>query len=89
MEASKRELEVDWDQFYPLLQEILRRVPQLNDSYLESLINTPEAFSPDCKWILGEAPEVREKKFIFYCVHFCIDIFIKFIRFEIIWSQLA
>lgn len=59
MEANKRELEVDWDQFYPLLQEILHRVPQLNDSHLESLINTPEAFSPDCKWILGEAPEVR------------------------------
>lgn len=58
MEANKRELDVDWDQFYPLLQEILRRIPQLNETYLESLINTPEAFSPDCKWILGEAPEV-------------------------------
>lgn len=61
MEANKRELEVDWDQFYPLLQEILHRVPKLNESYLESLINTPEAFSPDCKWILGEAPEVSYK----------------------------
>lgn len=59
MEANKRELEVDWDQFFPLLQEILKRVPQLNDTQLESLINTPIAFSPDCKWILGEAPEVR------------------------------
>lgn len=58
VEANKRELDVDWDQFYPLLQEILKRVPQLNETYLESLINTPEAFSPDCKWILGEAPEV-------------------------------
>lgn len=61
VEANKRELDVDWDHFYPLLQEILKRVPQLNDSYLESLINTPEAFSPDCKWILGEAPEVSEE----------------------------
>lgn len=59
VEASKRELEVDWDQFYPLLEEILKRVPQLKDTYLESLINTPIAFSPDAKWILGEAPEVN------------------------------
>lgn len=41
MEANKRELDVDWDQFYPLLLEILRRVPQLNETYLESLINSP------------------------------------------------
>lgn len=62
MEANKRELDVDWDQFYPLLQEILRRVPQLNETYLETVINTPEAFSPDCRWILGEAPEVRQQQ---------------------------
>lgn len=58
MEANKRELEVDWDNFYPLLEEILKRIPHLNNTELESLINTPIAFSPDCKWILGEAPEV-------------------------------
>lgn len=66
MEANKRELDVDWDQFFPLLQEILRRVPQLNETYLESLINTPEAFSPDCKWILGEAPEVNKLHYFFF-----------------------
>lgn len=41
-----------------MLMEILKRVPYLNEIQMERLINTPEAFSPDCKWILGEAPEV-------------------------------
>lgn len=45
VEANKRELDVDWDQFYPLLLEILRRVPQLNETYLESLINSPGKYS--------------------------------------------
>lgn len=58
MEANRRELPNDWDYFYPLLQEILKRVPTLSETYLENLVNSPEAFSPDCKWILGEAPEV-------------------------------
>lgn len=60
VEAIKRELQVDWDQFYPMLQEILKRVPSLSQVELESLINTPETFSPDCKWIIGESPEVRK-----------------------------
>lgn len=56
--ASLRELPVDWDHFYPLFQELLKRVPMLKDTFLEGLTNGPEAFSPDCKWILGETPEV-------------------------------
>lgn len=58
VEAYKRELIVDWDQFYPMLQEILKRVPSLKQVELESLVNAPETFSPDCKWIVGETPEV-------------------------------
>lgn len=57
--ANQRVLPVDWDQFYPLLQEILKRMPILKNVFLENLTNTPEAFSPDCKWIIGETPEVR------------------------------
>lgn len=57
--ANQRVLPVDWDQFYPLLQEILKRMPMLKNVFLENLTNTPEAFSPDCKWIIGETPEVR------------------------------
>lgn len=57
--SDSREATVDWDHFYPLLQQILKRVPLLKNTYLENLTNGPEAFSPDCKWILGEAPEVK------------------------------
>lgn len=89
MEANKRELDVDWDQFYPVLQEILRRVPGLNDSYLESLINSPEAFSPDCKWILGEAPEVTAVRWSKNKTHFYASNTFFLDRFEITWWLLA
>lgn len=50
---------VDWDHFHVLLEQLLKRVPSLKDALLEQLCNGPEAFSPDCKWILGESPEVK------------------------------
>lgn len=40
---------------------MLRRIPSLADAVLDRLCNGTEAFSPDCKWIVGEAPEVRNK----------------------------
>lgn len=55
---SEREMPVDWDHFHVLLEQLLIRVPSLKDALLERLCNGPEAFSPDCKWILGESPEV-------------------------------
>lgn len=58
--AEMRELPVDWDHFYPLLKELLVRVPMLNETHLDELTNSPEAFSPDCRWIIGEAPEVNQ-----------------------------
>lgn len=56
---TDREQPVDWDHFHILLEQLLKRVPSLRDASLERLCNGPEAFSPDCKWILGESPEVR------------------------------
>lgn len=38
---------------------MLLRVPALRDAVLLRLSNGPEAFTPDNKWIVGEAPEVR------------------------------
>lgn len=58
MSSNLRKLDVDWDHFHPLLEELIRRVPLLEDTNLEQLTNGPEAFSPDCRWILGESPEV-------------------------------
>lgn len=55
---TEREQPVDWDHFHVLLEQLLKRVPSLKDASLERLCNGPEAFSPDCKWILGESPEV-------------------------------
>lgn len=52
-------MSVDWDHFHPLLEELIKRVPVLEYTFLEQLINGPEAFSPDCKWILGESPEIE------------------------------
>ncbi|KOB76949.1 Uncharacterized protein OBRU01_04874 [Operophtera brumata] len=48
----------DWDHFHVLLQELLKRVPSLSQAVLHKLCNGLEAFSPDCKWIVGEAPEM-------------------------------
>ncbi|XP_047524964.1 pyruvate dehydrogenase phosphatase regulatory subunit, mitochondrial isoform X2 [Pieris napi] len=56
--STQRCLPEDWDHFHVLLQELLKRVPSLNQSFLHKLCNGLEAFSPDCKWIVGEAPEI-------------------------------
>ncbi|XP_023244971.1 pyruvate dehydrogenase phosphatase regulatory subunit, mitochondrial [Copidosoma floridanum] len=58
-DPSNRYLPPDWDHFHVLLEQMLHRIPDLNDATLEMLCNGPEAFSPDCKWIIGESPEIR------------------------------
>ncbi|XP_039286636.1 pyruvate dehydrogenase phosphatase regulatory subunit, mitochondrial isoform X2 [Nilaparvata lugens] len=55
----ERVLPEDWDHFHVLLQQLLHRVPMLENAALHKLCNGPEAFSPDCKWILGEASEIK------------------------------
>uniref|UniRef100_A0A6B0VGT1 Putative dimethylglycine dehydrogenase n=2 Tax=Ixodes ricinus TaxID=34613 RepID=A0A6B0VGT1_IXORI len=49
----------DWDQFYVLLKEMLFRVPSLANVQVDKLYNCPESFTADCRWIIGEAPEVK------------------------------
>ncbi|XP_012054584.1 PREDICTED: pyruvate dehydrogenase phosphatase regulatory subunit, mitochondrial [Atta cephalotes] len=56
---DKRFLPEDWDHFHILLEQMLHRIPSLGNAVLERLCNGPEAFSPDCRWIVGEAPEIR------------------------------
>jgi pyruvate dehydrogenase phosphatase regulatory subunit len=56
--AAERLLPEDWDHFHTLLEQMLHRVPSLGDAVFARLCNGPEAFSPDGKWIVGEAPEV-------------------------------
>ncbi|CAK9797405.1 Pyruvate dehydrogenase phosphatase regulatory subunit, mitochondrial [Anthophora quadrimaculata] len=57
--TEERFLPEDWDHFHILLEQMLYRIPSLGNAILEQLCNGPEAFSPDCKWIVGEAPEIR------------------------------
>lgn len=49
----------DYDQFSELLEQIIHRVPSLRDAKFVRLSNIPEIFSPDCRWILGESPEIE------------------------------
>ncbi|KAF5286680.1 hypothetical protein FQA39_LY16163 [Lamprigera yunnana] len=57
--GKERKLPEDWDHFHILLEQLLHRVPILKLATLDHLHNGPEAFSPDCKWIIGEVPEIR------------------------------
>ncbi|KAI8431221.1 hypothetical protein MSG28_001258 [Choristoneura fumiferana] len=56
--ASQRCVHEDWDHFHVLLQQLLHRAPSLAQAQLHKLCNGLEAFSPDCRWIVGEAPEM-------------------------------
>jgi glycine cleavage system aminomethyltransferase T/glycine/D-amino acid oxidase-like deaminating enzyme len=46
-------LEEDWPRFEPLLENAIRRVPELEEMEVIRLINGPEAFTPDGEFILG------------------------------------
>ncbi|CAD7086927.1 unnamed protein product [Hermetia illucens] len=59
LSQPERQLPPDWDHFYVLLVEMLKRVPALRKVEIDRLCNGPEAFPPDCKWILGESPEIQ------------------------------
>jgi 4-methylaminobutanoate oxidase (formaldehyde-forming) len=49
----------DWDQFEPLMENAIHRVPALERAGVKTLLNGPESFTPDGNFILGEAPEVK------------------------------
>jgi glycine cleavage system T protein len=52
---NSRLLEPDWDRFGPLFEAAISRVPELADAEIVTLINGPEAFTPDGEFILGES----------------------------------
>jgi 4-methylaminobutanoate oxidase (formaldehyde-forming) len=52
---NSRLLEPDWDRFAPLFEAAISRVPELVDAEIVTLINGPEAFTPDGEFILGES----------------------------------
>ncbi len=53
------ELPGDMDHFMPVLEGAMHRVPALRDVGLRKFFCGPESFTPDVRYYLGEAPEVR------------------------------
>jgi len=54
-EAVKEE---HWLHFTPYIQSAIHRLPILKAVEYDYLLDTPDAFTPDGRWILGETPEV-------------------------------
>ncbi|MGB7904486.1 MAG: FAD-dependent oxidoreductase [Steroidobacteraceae bacterium] len=50
----------DYDHFEPILEAAVRRVPALGAAGIALFFNGPESFTPDDRYHIGEAPEVRD-----------------------------
>lgn len=57
-----------WDNFYPILDPILKRIPALKDAPYRKLNATSENFTPDGRPIIGEAAEI--KNYLIACAVF-------------------
>jgi glycine cleavage system T protein len=53
------QLPEDWDHFEPILSSALHRIPMLKDAGIQLFFCGPESFTPDDRYILGEAPELK------------------------------
>jgi glycine cleavage system T protein len=49
----------DWDHFELLMEEACMRIPALATAPVRRHVNGPESFTPDGRYMLGEAPECR------------------------------
>jgi 4-methylaminobutanoate oxidase (formaldehyde-forming) len=50
----------DMDHFEPILADAVERVPMLEKAGIALFFNGPESFTPDDRYYLGEAPELRD-----------------------------
>ena len=55
-DAEFTTLPEDWDHITPYLERIARRVPILGEVGYQLHFNGPESFTPDDRYVLGEAP---------------------------------
>lgn len=53
------ELPEDFDHFAPILEHAIKRVPILETAGIRTFFNGPESFTPDVRYMLGEAPELE------------------------------
>ncbi len=49
----------DWDHFAPILEAATNRMPLFETAGIHTFFNGPESFTPDDRYYLGEAPEVK------------------------------
>ena len=49
----------DWEHIQPILINAIHRVPELEKTGVKKLVNGPESFTPDDRFLLGESPELR------------------------------
>ena len=49
----------DWDHFEPALMNAMHRIPLLNDVGIHTFFCGPESFTPDNRYYLGEAPNLK------------------------------
>jgi 4-methylaminobutanoate oxidase (formaldehyde-forming) len=53
------ELQEDWDHFELPMTNAMQMIPLLKSIGIRRFLNGPESFTPDNRFIVGEAPEVR------------------------------
>ncbi len=49
----------DWDHFMPIMEHAMNRMPLFQTAGIHTFFNGPESFTPDDRYYLGEAPEVK------------------------------
>jgi glycine cleavage system T protein len=49
----------DFEHFEPILEQAMNRVPFFQEAGIHTFFNGPESFTPDDRYYLGEAPEMR------------------------------
>ncbi|MGK6314653.1 GcvT family protein [Neorhizobium sp. DT-125] len=53
------QLPEDFDHFQPILEKAINRMPMLETAGIHTFFNGPESFTPDDRYYLGEAPELK------------------------------
>jgi 4-methylaminobutanoate oxidase (formaldehyde-forming) len=49
----------DFDHFEPILKQAMNRMPMFQTAGIHTFFNGPESFTPDDRYYLGEAPELK------------------------------
>jgi len=53
------QLPEDFAHFEPILEQAIKRFPALENAGIHTFFNGPESFTPDDRYLLGEAPNLR------------------------------